>query len=185
MAHSIRGGFALLIVAALCCSPFLAVSAEEPSRKEDSDKGIVGGIVLEKKDDSIKVKLDGQADPVTYKIDPGNKRLATALKLIFPVARVRLAYKTSDDTRQLAGIEKTGRQGVGTVTGAVLATHEWWVEVKPKNGPPEGYACSYPAEMWKATMEKIKELKEGDQVVIGYFTDFERHRITSIRKIEK
>jgi hypothetical protein len=34
-------------------------------------------------------------------------------------------------------------------------------------------------------MEKIKELKEGDQVVIGYFTDFERHRITSIRKIEK
>ena len=147
--------------------------------------GTVSGIVMEKRDASIQVKLDNQEKPVTYSIDRSNKPLLKALGLIFPVARVRLVYKTSSDTQQLVSIRKTGTTGVGTVTGKVLATHGWWVEVKPRKGPPEGYAATYPKEQWKATEEKIKELKKGDTVVISYFTDFERHRITSIRKIGK
>ncbi len=184
MMHSIRAGF-LLVVLVFCCAPFRAVSADEPSKGKDSGKGIVAGIVTDKKEGSITVKLDGVEEPVTYTVDPANKQLAKAVGAVFTVARVRLSYETSDDTKKLTGIVKAGGQAVGVVRGVVLATHEWWVEVKPKNGPPDGYACSYPEPLWKATMEKIKELKEGDEVVISYFSDFERHRIKEMKKIEK
>jgi hypothetical protein len=187
MKHAIRSGCVLLVVAVLCCSaPFRAASADEPSKgKDNGGKTIVAGIVTDKKEGSITVKLDGVDDPVTYTVDPDNKKTAKALAGIFTVARVRLAYETSGDAKQLVGIEKARSQATGTVTGVVLATHEWWVEVKPKNGPPDGYACSYPKPLWEATMEKIKELKQGDTVAITFFSDFERHRIQKIQKIEK
>lgn len=143
------------------------------------------GIVIDKRDTSIQVKLDGQEEPVTYTIDRSNKALLKALGGIFTVARVRLIYTTDGETQQLVSIRKTGTTGVGAMTGIVLATHGWWVEVKPRKGPPEGYAATYPAEHWKATEAKIKELQKGDAVVISYYTDFERHRIRSIRKIGK
>ena len=175
----------LSLVGLLSAASIAAGPAGEKKDAPAKSGGTVSGIVMNKRDTSIEVKLDAEEKPVTYSIDRSNKPLLKALGLIFPVARVRLVYKTSGDTRQLVSIRKTGTTGVGTVTGKVLATHGWWVEVKPKKGPPEGYAASYPKEQWKATEEKIKELKKGDTVVISYFTDFERHRITTLRKIGK
>jgi hypothetical protein len=188
MTTLLRGGFALLVAVVLYgLLPLRGAAADGQSGtdKSEASKGTVSGIVIDKREGWIKVKLDGQEEPVTYTIDPDNKRVVKAMSGIFTVARVRLTYQTRDDKRQVVGIEKTGRQGVGTVTGKVLATHEWWVEIKPRKGPPEGFAATYPAEKWKATVEQIKELQAGDEVVISYFTDLERHRIKSIRKVGK
>lgn len=180
-----------LLLGVLCLTALLC-AAQAGTRAAAADKdtpaksgGTVSGIVMEKRDTAIQVKLDGRDDPVTYVIERPNKPMQKALAGIFPVARVRLTYKTSDDTQQLVSIQKTGTTGVGTVTGVVLATHGWWVEVKPRNRAPEGYAATYPKEQWQATEAKIKELQKGDTVVISYYTDFERHRIRSLRKISK
>ncbi|HWG45799.1 MAG TPA: hypothetical protein VN688_23760 [Gemmataceae bacterium] len=147
--------------------------------------GTVSGIVIDKRDMSIKVKVDGQEEPITYVVDASDKNTRKALAGIFTVARVRLAYKTNGDTRQLVGIQRIGRKGTGTITAVILATHESWVEVKTRNGSPEGFSATFPAERWKATVEKIKELHKGDNVAIRYYTDFERSRILSIQKIGK
>lgn len=141
--------------------------------------GTVSGIVFDKRDASIQVKPDGEEKPVTYAIDRSNKQTLKALAGIFPEARVRLVYKTSGETRQLVSIQNTG------TTGVVLEPHEWWVEVKPKKCSPEGYAAVCPAEHWKDAVEKIKDLRRGDTVVISYYIDFERHRIRSISKTGK
>ena len=173
----------LVALLAILCIPAGAARADKntpPKRR-----GTVSGIVLDKRAGTIQVKLDGQEKPVTYAVDRSNKALARALAGIFTVGRVRLAYETVGDQQKLVGIRKTGTMGAGTVTGVVLATHGWWVAVKPRNGPPDGYAATFPAAVWKATEEKIKTLRKGDTVVISYYTDFERHRIRSIRKVGK
>jgi hypothetical protein len=95
---------------------------------------------------------------------------------------VKLSYKTVDGVKQLVAIEKTPTKAQGTIQGTVLATHDWWIEIKPKNGPPEGFAATYPKELWAATQAAIKQLQKDDVVVIDYFTDLERHRIKNIRK---
>jgi hypothetical protein len=147
--------------------------------------GKVSGIVIDKRDNWIKVKTDGEKDASTYDVDGSDKKLQKALGVIFSVARVQLAYKMNGDKRQLVSIERTGAKGPGKITGVVVAVHEWWVEVKPKNGPPEGYAATYPAEQWKKTVEQIKALQKGDTVAIQYYVDGERNRIQSIQKSEK
>ncbi len=146
----------------------------------------VSGIVLDKRDNWIKVKLDGKEEPATYIFDRADKKLLKAVDGIFTVARVRLTYKMTGDKQQLTSIVRTGTKNpnspnnMGVMTGKVLATHQWWVEIKPKNGPPEGFAATYPKEHWDATIAKIKTLKKGDTVTIRYYTDFERHRIQAM-----
>jgi hypothetical protein len=152
----------------------------------EQDKGKANGIVIDKKDNLIKIKVDDDKDVTTYTIDGSDKQLANILaKGIFPVARVRLTYKTDGDKKVLTGIERIGPKKPGTVTGEVLGNYKWWIEVKPKDGPPDGYACSYPKELWEATEAYLKELKKGDTVMIQYFVDFERNRIKAIKKINK
>ena len=98
---------------------------------------------------------------------------------------MRLTYKLDGETRHLTGIEKIAGKANGTVVGEVVETHGWWVEVKPKDGPPEGYACNYPKEKWDATQAQIKTLEKGDIVSIKFVTDGERHRIVQMDKKEK
>ena len=60
----------------------------------------------------------------------------------------------------------------------------FWVEVKPANGPPEGFASGIPNKS-KEIVETLKILQKGDTVTIRYYTDFERHRIQVIQKSEE
>jgi hypothetical protein len=149
--------------------------------------GTVSGIVFDKEEKTLKlkVKIDGEEEPATFLVDAADKKLAKSLQLIFSVARVRLTYKWNGDNRQLVSIDKTGTKGQGSITGTVLATHKYWLEVRPKNGPPEGYCATYPKEVWDATEAKIGQLQKGDTVTIRYYTDIERHRIQSIQKVSK
>ncbi|HVC97852.1 MAG TPA: hypothetical protein VND64_29545, partial [Pirellulales bacterium] len=71
------------------------------------------------------------------------------------------------------------------MTGEVVKNYGWWIEVKPKKGVSDGYACNFPFDENKEMMEKLKDLKQGDSVTITYTTDFERHRIMTLRKNAK
>jgi hypothetical protein len=179
MSHSIRiaGGLSAL---AICICFQAAVVGQSKDDKKNS--GTLSGIVMDRNDKKLVVKFDGQEEPTEFPVDKNDKKQAKALAPIFSVARVRLTYKTVDGAKQIVAIEKTPTKVQGTITGAVLATHDWWIEIKPKNGPPEGFAATYPKELWAATQAAIKQLQKDDIVVIDYYTDLERHRIKSIRK---
>jgi hypothetical protein len=171
----------------LCCaallftilrSPAAAPAAEQGAEKEP---GKVAGILIDKKDDWITVKADGEDDPVKYLV--GNDSVAGALKSIFNASRVQLTYKNDGDSRQLVSIKKQVLKGSGTVTGAVVKVwNEFWVEVKPKDGPPDAFAPGADNYNDKDFMAKLKGLKPGDSVTITFTTDSERHRIRTLRK---
>jgi len=55
---------------------------------------------------------------------------------------------------------------------------------KAKYSTAQGYADHFPFDQNQEMMETLKGLKRGDIVTIRFTTDFERHRIESIRKRE-
>ena len=101
-----------------------------------------------------------------------DKKLAKALKSIFNASRVQLTYKTDGDSRQLVSIKKQVLRASGTVTGIVVKVyHDFWIEVKPKNGLSNAYAPNGVNWKNKAFMEMLKGLKAGDSVTIKFTTD--------------
>lgn len=170
---------AVMLFTVLPSSP-VAPAADKDAAKQG---GKVAGILIDKKTDWITVKADGEDEPVKYLVGgKSDKKLAEALKTIFGASRVQLAYKQAGDSRQLVSIKKQVLKASGTVTGVVVKVYnEFWVEVKPKKGASDAYA---PGANYnnKAFMEKLKGLKTGDSVTIKFYTDFERHRILTLRK---
>jgi len=136
----------------------------------------------------IKVKADGEEEAVKYAYDGADKKMAAALKGIFTVSRVQVVYEPGGEgePRKLVNIKKLKTRVTGTVTGEVLAVHNnFWIEVKPKDGPPDGYALNFPPEKYKAVADTLKALKKGDTVTLRFTTDFERHRIETLKKMEE
>jgi hypothetical protein len=176
-----RFGLAALGLAILSNSP-LAGADKGPA----GDKGKVSGILLQRENRTLVVRADGDDETVKYVLPENpDPRLAAALKGLFTVQRVQITYQTVGDTRQVTGLVRFPGKARGAVTGKVIAVHDnFWVEVKPSNGPPEGFAAGAP-DMSRPIIETLKTLQKGDTVAIRYYTDFERHRIISIRKVEK
>ncbi len=161
-----------------------ALPARAAQRDTANQEGRVAGILFDfdRKNNWMTVKADGEDEPVKYLIDPGNKNLAEGLQTVFNASRVRLTYKTEGDSRRLVRIERQILQSSGTVTGTVVNVHnEFWIELKPRRGVADAFA---PGANYndKAFMAKLKSLKPGDSVTIKFTTDFERHRIVTLRK---
>jgi hypothetical protein len=177
-------GFLALLSAVMLFNVLPSPPVAPASDKDTTKKGgKVAGILIEKKDDWITVKADGEEEPVKYVVgEKSDKKLVQALKTIFNASRVQLTYKQAGDSRELVSIKKQVLKASGTVTGEVVKVYnEFWVEVKPKKGPSDAYA---PGANYndKAFMAQLKGLKPGDSVTIQYYTDFERHRILRLRK---
>jgi hypothetical protein len=162
-------------------SPPMAPASDKDTAKRT---GKVAGILIDKRDDWITVKADGEEEPVKYLVGgTSDKKLAKALKTIFNASRVQLTYRTDGESRRLVSIKKQILKRSGIVTGVVVKVYNgFWVEVKPKSGPSDAYAPT--AVNWnnKAFMEKLRGLKKGDSVTIKFNTDSERHRILTLRK---
>ena len=175
--------FPTLLSAALLLT-FVGSSAVVRAAKDDAKKeeGKVTGILIDRKDDWLTVKADGDKEPVKYVIPKdADKKLLDALKTTFNAARVELTYKKDGDTRQLVSIKRQIMKATGMITGEVVKVHgDFWVEVKPKEGVADAFA---PGANFKDKdfMAKLKGLKPGDTVTIAFYTDFERHRILSLR----
>ena len=170
---------AMILLAAPRTTPTASAADEGAAKKA----GKVAGILIDKKDKWITVKADGEDEPIQYFVgDERGNKVAEALKSIFNASRVQLTYNQDGDSRQLVGIKKQVLKASGTVTGEVVKVYnDFWVEVKPKHGVADAYA---PGANYndKDFMERLKGLKAGESVTITYFTDFERHRIKTLRK---
>jgi hypothetical protein len=167
---------ALMLFTVVAAPPVAAAGGKDAAKQT----GKVAGILIDKRDDWITVKADGEEEPVKYVV--GGASAKKALKNIFNAARVQLTYKKDGEARQLVSIKKQVLRTSGTVTGMVVKVYnDFWVEVKPKNGPPDAYA---PGANYndKAFMARLRSLRKGDSVTITFTTDFERHRIVSLRK---
>ena len=116
-----------------------ALAADQDPPKQG---GKLAGILIDKKDNWITVKADGEDEPVKYLIAVGSeKQVVTAMKSIFNASRVQLTYKQDGDSRQLVSIKKQVLRSSGIVTGVVVKVYnDFWVEVKPKNGLADAYA---------------------------------------------
>jgi hypothetical protein len=164
----------------------LGLHSAGPAEDKDVSKqeGKVAGILIDRKDNWLTVKADGETEPVKYVIgDAIDKKLADALKGIFNASRVQLTYQQTGDSRQLVTIKRQVLRASGTVTGEIVKVYnDFWIEVKPKTGPPDAYAPGVTNYKDKEFMDQLKGLKPGDSVTIKFSTDFERHRIETLRK---
>jgi hypothetical protein len=164
---------------AVFCSMRASSAADKDAAK---DGGKAAGIYVERVGDSITVKVDGEDEPVKYTVDPSDKKLQDAFKSVFGACRVQLTYKNDGDSRRLVSIKRQILKATGTITGTVVKIYNnFWVEVKPKTGLADAFA---PGANYndKEFMEKFHSLQPGDSVMITYTTDFERHRIKTLRK---
>jgi hypothetical protein len=176
-----RFGLAALGLAVLSNSP-LSGGDKGPA----ADKGKIAGILIRRDKRTLVVRADGDDRSVKYLLPENpNAKLAAALKGLFTVQRVQITYQTVGDTRQVTSLVRFPGKASGAVTGRVIAVHDnFWVEVRPSNGPPEGFAAGAPDKS-RQVLATLKTLQKGDTVAIRYYTDFERHRIISIRKVER
>jgi len=170
----------VMLVTVLRPAPPAGAAQKDASKQQVRVAGIL--FDHDRKNNWLTVKADGEDAPVKYLIDPANQNLAEALKTVFNAARVRLTYTTEGDSRRLVTIQRQVLQASGTVTGVVVNVHnDFWIELKPKRGVANAFA---PGANYndKAFMAKLRALKPGDSVTIKFTTDFERHRIVTLRK---
>lgn len=169
--------YASVVVALLVPTAVLAKD-KEPAKRAATK---VSGIAIDRGDNWMTVKADGEEEAVKYVVDPADKKLLETFKTVFNAARVQLTFKQAGDERQIVSIQRHIIKQTGTFTGEVVKLYgSFWIEVKPKHGLNNAFA---PGANYndKAFMEKLKGLKPGDSVTITYTTDFERHRITTLR----
>ena len=143
----------------------------------------VAGILIDKTDKLLTVKANGEEVAVKYVV-PGDadKKLTKTLKNIFNASRVQLTYKTVGNERQLVSLKKQVLKATGTITAMVVKVHnDFWS--KSNRNPPRRRLCSR-ANFNTRTHGETCGLKPGDSVTIKYYTDFERHRIETLKKNE-
>ncbi len=177
-----RGLFVLLCGVILSSMLWLPVAASVAAKVAVEEKGKIAGILIEKKENWITVKADGEKEPVKYVLGKNaDKKLMEAFKTVFNASRVQLTYKKVGDSRELVSINRQILKKAGTVTGVVVKVYDnFWVEIKPKDGPANAFAPGVNFKD-KAFMDSLRSLKPGDSVTITYGTDFERHRILMMR----
>jgi len=160
----------------------IVTAADKPGDGASTIKG--AGIVMEPKADSITIWTDGEDDPAhpaKYIFDPGcDKSMIGKFEPqgIFGPDRVQFTYTKNGDTRAILTLKREPYTSKGQIIGTVMFSNDFWVAVKPKEGPMDGFALNFPppADM-KA---KLLKLQKGDTVGIRFHTDAERHRIDSL-----
>ena len=174
----------IILAAAILAAGVCAADDQPGGPKAPPPAGPIAaaGVLTENKPDSATIWVDGEDSPVKFAFGDGFDKTVFGFppkgKGIFGVSRVRFTYAKGDDGNKLLTIAKDPPVAKGTVTGTVLFSNDFWVAVKPKAGPLDGYAINWPpGEM----VAKLKSLQKGDAVTIQFHTDFERHRIDSLR----
>ena len=97
--------------------------------------------------------------------------------------RIRIAYVEEGDARRIVAVEKLATRATGVFVGEVMfVVNDFWIAVKPKNGPPDAFALGQDPRKGGPIVDLLKSLKKGDVVAVKYNTDFERHRIVQLEK---
>lgn len=176
---------AIVLAAALLASSVIA--ADSPKDAKPGKPITATGVLTEHKGDSkpsfTMVWVDGEDAPTKFVLAEGFDKTTFGFppkgKGVFVPDRVRFTYLKGDDGNTVLKMQLAAKKPLtGTVTGEVLFSNDFWVAVKPKNGPLDGYAISWPPGDMVA---RLKALKKGDRVTIKFHTDVERHRIDTMQ----
>ena len=127
--------FLNLLIASVLLAPgphSIAWAADANAKPEG---GKVAGILIDRKDNWISVKADGEEEPVKYLTgDASDQKLAAALKSIFSVCRVELTYKIDGNSRILVSIKRHVGKDAGTMTGEVVKNMAGGSRSSPSKG---------------------------------------------------
>jgi hypothetical protein len=177
------------LVAMICGLTLIALPAAsrcDDSKTQATKRVVIAGIYCDRKDnkgDILTFMADGDDEPQNYTLEGADKRTLEIMKAIFPMSRMRIAYKQDGDVRRIVGVEKIVSKSTGVFIGEVMfVKNNFWLAVKPRNGPPDAFALAFPAEKGGPIVDLMKSLKKGDVVAVKYNTDFERHRIVEMQK---
>ncbi|MCE9544531.1 MAG: hypothetical protein K8T25_03265 [Planctomycetia bacterium] len=157
-----------------------AVAAGGPKDAKSGQHVTAVGVLTDNKNTMIWV--DGEDAPTKFALAEGFDKNTFGFppkgKGVFVPDRVQFTYIKGDDGNKVVSMQRAKTPLKGTVTGEVQFSNDFWVAVKPKNGPLDGYAISWPPGN---TVARLKALKKGDLVTIRFHTDVERHRIDALQ----
>ena len=171
---------AIVLAAALLAGG--VVAAASPKEAKPGKPITAVGVLTDNKADVAMIWVDGEDAPTKFALAEGFDKNTFGFppkgKGVFVPDRVQFTYLKGDDGNKVLTMQRAKTPLKGTVTGEVRFSNDFWVAVKPKNGPLDGYAISWPPGNMVA---RLKALKKGDRVTIRFHTDVERHRIEAIQ----
>jgi len=158
------------------------IAADNP-KDAKPDKPITAvGVLTDNKANVTMIWVDGEDAPTKFALAEGFDKNTFGFppkgKGVFVPDRVRFTYIKGDDSNKVLTMRRVKTPLKGTVTGEVQFSNDFWVAVKPQNGPLDGYAINWPPGDMVA---KLKALKKGDRVTLRFHTDVERHRIEALQ----
>jgi hypothetical protein len=159
-----------------------AIAADNPHDARPGKPIVALGVLTDNKGNVASVWVDGDDAPSKFTLadtfDKNTFGFPPKAKGVFVPDRVQFTYIKGDEGNTVLVMQRARTAMRGTVTGEVEFSNDFWVAVKPKNGPLDGYAINWPPGDMVA---RIKALKKGDRVTIVFHTDVERHRIESMK----
>ncbi len=169
---------AIVLAAALLTGSLIA--ADSPKIAKPGKPITAVGVLTDNK--AAMIWVDGEDAPTKFALAEGFDKNTFGFppkgKGVFVPDRVQFTYVKGDDGNKVLAMRRAKAPLKGMVTGEVQFSNDFWVAVKPKNGPLDGYAISWPPGNMVA---RLKALKKGDRVTIRFRTDVERHRIETLQ----
>jgi hypothetical protein len=155
------------------------IAADKPKKAKPT---VATGVLTDNKKDFTMIWVDGEDAPTKFTLAEGFDKNTFGFppkgKGVFVPDRVQFSYLKGDDGNTVLVMQRAQTPLAGKVTGEVQFSNDFWVAVKPRKGPLDGYAISWPPGDMVA---RIKALKKGDAVTIMFHTDVERHRIEALQ----
>ena len=171
-----------VIVLAVALSAGSVIAADSPKDPKLGKPIAAVGVLTDNKADFAMIWVDREDAPTKFAFAEGFDKntfgFPPKCKGVFVPDRVQFTYIKNDDGNKVLTMQRDKTPLKGTVTGEVQFSNDFWVAVKPKNGPLDGYAISWPPGDMVA---RLKALKKGDRVTIRFHTDVERHRIEALQ----
>ena len=170
----------IVLVAALLAGS--VVVADSPKGAKASTPITAVGVLTDNKKNVAMIWVDGEEAPTEFALaegfDKNTFNFPPKGKGVFVPDRVQFTFIKDDDGNKVLAMQRVKTPLSGKVTGEVQFSNDFWVAVKPKNGPLDGYAISWPPGNMVA---RLKALKKGDRVTVRFHTDVERHRIEALQ----
>ncbi|MGO8753032.1 MAG: hypothetical protein ACLQNE_44385 [Thermoguttaceae bacterium] len=171
---------AIVLASALWAGGVIAADSPKDANPDKPVSAV--GVLTDNKANVATIWVDGEDVPTKFALaeefDKNTFGFPPKGKGVFVPDRVRFTYIKGDDGNKLLTMQRAKTPLKGTVSGEVQFSNDFWVAVKPKNGPLDGYAISWPPGSMVA---RLKALKKGDRVTLKFFTDVERHRIETLQ----
>ena len=159
-----------------------AIAADNPRDAKPGKPITASGVLTDNKANVASIWVDGDDAPSKFALadtfDKNTFGFPPKCKGVFVPDRVQFTYVKGDDGNKVLVMDRARTPMRGTVSGEVEFSNDFWVAVKPKNGPLDGYAINWPPGDMVA---RIKALKKGDRVTLAFHTDVERHRIETMK----